>query len=75
MVCYHGPKNVFRLWMSGFSNQNIISKLQITERVYRWLGTKKDNIFSQHTTTTCHVQVFYIQRPNYKFEPSCYKKM
>jgi hypothetical protein len=31
--------------MSRVSNQIIISKLQTTERVYRWLGAKKDNIF------------------------------
>jgi hypothetical protein len=30
--------------MLGFSNQIIISKLQTTERVYRWLGAEKDNI-------------------------------
>jgi hypothetical protein len=37
--------------MSGFSNQTIISKLQTIisklqtiERVYRWLGAKKNNI-------------------------------
>jgi hypothetical protein len=45
MVCYHGPKNTFgQLWMLGFSNQIIISKLHTIERVYRWLGAKKDNI-------------------------------
>jgi len=31
--------------MSGFSNQTIISKLRTTERVYRWMGAEKDNIF------------------------------
>jgi hypothetical protein len=30
--------------MLRFSNQIIISKLQTTERVYKWLGAKKDNI-------------------------------
>jgi hypothetical protein len=30
--------------MSRFSNQTIISKLRTSERVYRWLGAKKDNI-------------------------------
>jgi len=45
MVCYHGPRNTFgQFWMSGFSNQIIISKLQTIERVYRWLGVEKDNI-------------------------------
>ncbi len=45
MVCYHGPRNTFgQPWMLRFSNQIIISKLQTTERVYKWLGAKKDNI-------------------------------
>jgi hypothetical protein len=48
--------------MSGFSNQTIISKLQTTERVYRWLGAEKYNIFlntqqllamSMHSTYKC----------------------
>ncbi len=46
MVCYHGPRNTFgQLWMLGFSNQTIISKLRTIERVYKWLNVKKDNIF------------------------------
>jgi hypothetical protein len=45
MVCYHGPKNTFgQLWMMGFSNQTIISKLWTIEKNYKWLGAKKDNI-------------------------------
>jgi hypothetical protein len=39
------PRNIFgQLWMLGFSNQTIISKLLITERIYRWLGVEEDNI-------------------------------
>jgi hypothetical protein len=44
-VCYHEPRNTFgQLWMLKVSNQIIISKLQTTEKVYRWLGAEKDNI-------------------------------
>jgi hypothetical protein len=31
--------------MLGFANQIIISKLWTIERVYRWLGVEKDNIY------------------------------
>jgi len=39
--------------MLGFSNQTIISKLQTTKKVHRWMGAKKD-YFSEHTTITYH---------------------
>jgi hypothetical protein len=45
MVCYHRPRNIFgQVWMSRFSNQTIISKLQKTEKFYGWLGAEQDNI-------------------------------
>jgi hypothetical protein len=43
-VLPQAKKQFWTIVVSRFSNQTIISKLWITERVYRWLGAKKDNI-------------------------------
>jgi hypothetical protein len=49
MVCYHRPRNNFgQLWMSGFSNQTIISKLWTIKRVYSGWVQKKTIFISTH---------------------------